>query len=125
MTDRSTSASQQSASDRLLWFGVAAGPAAWSLLLLVSYAMAEFLVCDVDYRPAVLVLAVIAGLTAIAGGFAAWRAWQQLGDDASNESDAIASRQGFMAISGVSLSVLTLIGIVYLVLPMIWIEPCA
>jgi hypothetical protein len=95
-----------------LWFGLVAAPAAWTVAELVGYIVASN-DCSRG-NPVVVGLSALMAVLAAAGLFVALR---NLG--------AGESRERFMALSGVLVSALLLLNIVYFGVPPFLVNPCS
>lgn len=120
-----TTAETHEPSERQLWFGVAAGPIAWSVQLLVNYGFASAFACELGWTWLIYSVTLVAAAITLAGAIVAWRAWNVRGEDAGSALKGIKSRQGFMAALGFSISLLTLTGIVLNGVPPFVIGVCA
>jgi hypothetical protein len=111
-------------SDRPLWYGLFAGPVAWGLQLLFLCGAVSWFACDMGWSWLLNVISIVAAGIAVSGMLVALRAWQKLDEGFSLSIHAFGSRPGFMAISGVMLSLLCLIGIVFAGVPNVVIGGC-
>lgn len=107
-----------------LWFGVLAGPLAWTVHLLLSYALLP-VACSTGIGWVLHAVTLLtAGVTAWAG-LVAYRRWQRHRDD---PRDGVRGpRSGwrrFMALSGVALSALFFVVILLEGLPVAIVSPC-
>jgi hypothetical protein len=128
----------RAATPAALWFGLFGAPAVWSLQLLASYALvahgcypdAEPLALPVVPALRALVLGTGAAALAVAllAGGSAWRSWRATrhGEDGGEEVllDASDGRTRFMALAGILLSAVFLLGIVMNVVPLLLLSPC-
>lgn len=121
-----------------LWFGLFGAPLAWSLQLLLGYALVAhscFPATDPRMTPAsgglwtvVLIAGVVAAVVAAAAAVTAWRSWrltryEHHGDD-HVLLEAEEGRTRFMALAGMLLSAIFLFGIVMNALPLFLVSPC-
>lgn len=121
-----------------LWFGLFGGAAAWSLQLLASYALVAH-GCYPDAEP--MAMPVVPGLktlvlgtgaaalaVALLAGGSAWRSWRATQHEDESRHDpqheAGAGRMRFMALAGMLLSAVFVLGIVMNVVPLLLLSPC-
>jgi hypothetical protein len=121
-----------------LWFGLFGAPVAWSLQLLASYALVAH-GCYPDAEP--MTMPVVPGLrtlvlgtgaaalaVAVLAGGSAWRSWRatQREHAGGHESllEAGEGRTRFMALAGMLLSAVFMLGIVMNVVPLLMLRPC-
>lgn len=121
-------------SNRRLWFGTAGPIAAWVVEGMTSFVFSDY-ACDQGkpLAPAMsrggvvtilIVLAVLMLLLALAAGVVSWRSWREL-SRAPKVADAEARGRGeFMALSGIFISVVFSIAIVWSGLGPILLGPC-
>jgi hypothetical protein len=87
-----------------LWYGILAGPAAWTLQLAISYPLAQ-LSCHAQFRSqhpfTMQVIALAALLTIVSGGATAWHALKAVPADAASDGGRSIDRTRFMAGLGV------------------------
>ncbi len=122
---------------RALWFGLYGAPAAWSVQVLVGFAMSAH-GCYPRAIPlaspvigvraiALLVTAVAAGL-AIAAGVTALVSWRTTREEMDGREEALLEigdgRTRFMALSGVLVSILFLLAIGLSYLSIAVVPPC-
>lgn len=105
-----------------LWFGVLAGPLAWTAHLLLSYPLV-YVACGVGWWGMALLNAITlaTALLAVAGGVVGWRSWRRAGPGA----DPPAGSVRFMGRSGVLLSALFLFAILLEGAPNLALSPCS
>jgi hypothetical protein len=133
-----SAAAVRSVTPAALWFGLFGAPVAWSLQLLASYALVAH-GCYPDAEP--MTMPVVPGLRALvlgtgaaalavallAGG-SAWRSWRatQHEHDGGHEAllEAGEGRTRFMALAGMMLSAVFVLGIVMNVVPLLLLRPC-
>ena len=121
-----------------LWFGLFGAPAAWSMQLMVNYALTAH-GCYPGSEPRatpdfgglstlVLVISVAALTVAAAAGGAAWRSWRasrtEHPGDHAYPLETGAGRTRFMALAGLLLSGLFLLGVVMATIPLFFVPPC-
>jgi hypothetical protein len=106
-----------------LWFGLLAGPIAWSLHLLVSYALVS-VVCATGLMILLHLVALVTALVALAAGVVAWRCWQATGAREPASRRGRVSRRAWMAFSGVVLSGLFLLSILVGGAASFFLSPC-
>jgi hypothetical protein len=121
-----------------LWFGLFGAAVAWSLQLLASYALVAH-GCYPDAEP--MTMPVVPGLrtlvlgtgaaalaVALLAGGSAWRSWRatQHEDEGRHEAlhEAGEGRMRFMALAGMLLSAVFVLGIVMNVVPLLLLRPC-
>jgi hypothetical protein len=104
-----------------LWFGIFIGPMAWAADSGLSYGLTQW-ACAVDSSPLLLVLSALAFGAALAGLFAALRAYRELRSSPGIASTADPSR--FLAISGVVLSSASLLLIIAAAIPRLFVNLC-
>jgi hypothetical protein len=121
-----------------LWFGLFGAPAVWSLQLLASYALVAH-GCYPDAEP--MTMPVIPGLTtfvlgtgaaalavALLAGGLAWRSWRTTRHEHQGEHEALLEagegRRRFMALAGILLSAVFVLGIVMNAVPVLLLRPC-
>jgi hypothetical protein len=121
-----------------LWFGLFGAPAVWSLQLLASYALVAH-GCYPDAEPMTipvvpglrtLVLAAGAAALAVAllAGGRAWQSWRAMRHEHQDEHEGLleisAGRTRFMALAGMLLSAVFVLGIVMNIVPVLLLRPC-
>jgi hypothetical protein len=121
-----------------LWFGLFGAPVAWSLQLLASYALvahgcypdAEPMTMPVvpGLRTLVLGTGVAALALALLAGGSAWRSWRATQHEHDDGHEALLEagegRTRFMALAGMMLSAVFVLGIVMNVVPLLLLRPC-
>jgi hypothetical protein len=121
-----------------LWFGLFGAPVAWSLQLLASYALvahgcypdAEPMTMPVipGLRALVLATGVAALAVALLAAGAAWRSWRAAQHEHKGGHEALLEagegRTRFMALSGMLLGAVFVLGIVMNVVPLLLLRPC-
>lgn len=131
MKGRGPRSNEGGVSGRALWFGLLAGPVAWSLHVVAAAGLSS-LICAAgqgaaatgSVRLALGLLSVAAlGVTA-AGIFAGSRSWQASGDTHHWRDSGGRSRVAFMAIAGILVGTLSLAGILYGTMPIFLASPC-
>jgi hypothetical protein len=90
----------------LLWSGWVVGPAAWSLHLMASYLLVEW-VCLTDNEWALHAVTLATALLSAAGAWVAWRQWTLAGRRWPGAGIQRAERIRFMTVVGLLLSVLS------------------
>jgi hypothetical protein len=106
----------------LLWTGWLVGPVAWTLHLMVSYLMVEW-VCETGGEWALHAVTLATALMAAAGAWVAWGQWTAAGRQWPRGGGGI-ERVRFMAVSGVVISVLMLLIILAEGVPNFILNPC-
>jgi hypothetical protein len=121
-----------------LWFGLFGAPVAWSLQLLASYALVAH-GCYPDAQP--MTMPVVPGLktlvlgtgvaalaVALLAGGSAWRSWRATRHEPEGEHEALLEagegRTRFMALAGLLLGAVFVLGIVMNVVPLLLLRPC-
>lgn len=121
-----------------LWFGVFGAPLVWSLQLLLGYSLVAhscFPGAEPRATPVIgglwsilLVVSVGAAVVALAAGGTAWRSWrmtrQEHRGDHGELLEVAEGRTRFMALAGMLLSSLFLLGIVLNALPLFLVPAC-
>jgi hypothetical protein len=115
---------QDRVSERPLWFGLFGGPLAWGAQLLLMYGSVSWFACDMGWEWLLHIITIVAAVVAVSSILVALRTWQQLDEGFSLSVHGIGSRKGFMAITGVLLSSLCLIGIAFAGVPNVVIGGC-
>jgi hypothetical protein len=121
-----------------LWFGLFGAPAAWSVQLMANYALTAH-GCFPGSEPRatpyfgglstlVLVISAAALAVAAAAGGAAWRSWRTTRAEHPGGHEHLletgAGRTRFMALAGLLLSGLFLLGVVMAAIPLFLVPPC-
>ena len=119
---------------RLLWFGLVAGPAAWALHVSIVAAFSGWACADGTLALGPVseggVRLILAGLTVlaigigIAGMIVAWRNWKWARNGSQGTEATSANTAGFMAVSGLLVGSLSLLGMIYAVVPQVFVEEC-
>ncbi len=117
-----------------IWYGFSAGPAAWTLQGLVAVIVsAQFCPADVpnwgllDQNGVRLVLGLITlGLLAVAisGGLVSLRNWHRLAGDLELARAEGRTREAFMSLGGVLMSIVFSLGILWAGIPLIMLQVC-
>jgi hypothetical protein len=114
-------------SEAPLWFGLASGPAAWSLHELFGWFFGAR-VCSPLTLPAVRL--IVAGLTAAAlaialgGAAVSWRTWQRATESAGPPGAEAWDRTVFMAMGGFLVSAVSVVALVWAGLPSLLLDTC-
>ncbi|MFM0436081.1 hypothetical protein PQQ84_06460 [Paraburkholderia strydomiana] len=120
----------------MMLFGLLGAAAAWGLQTEVGETLAAQ-ACYPHRRalpapqwswlmPALNAMSIVALLVGIAGVWVAWRSWRiARPDPAASVSDTTAGRTGFLAMAGLILSVLFLVGLVTAGLAVLLVSPCS
>jgi hypothetical protein len=121
-----------------LWFGLFGAPAAWSVQLMLNYALVAH-ACFPAMSPRAtplygalwvvqLVASIAAALVAVLAGITALRGWRRSREEHHGGHEVLLERgEGrtrFMVVSGIMLSTIFLFGIVMSALPLFLVSPC-
>jgi hypothetical protein len=90
--------------ERMLWFGVFAGPAAWFLDLGFSYSLAQH-VCSTGHEYLLHLITALCFVLALLGLLAAFVANREIPDQASHEGGSVLDRSRFLAYMGYIFSI--------------------
>jgi hypothetical protein len=108
----------------VLWFGLLAGPLAWSAALLANYALSS-VACAEWVTWLLHGVTVVALAVAGAAGWAARAAWRQMKVPQEREpTEATHARARLMAIGGVAMSIWFAVVIAATGIPVLILEPC-
>jgi hypothetical protein len=121
-----------------LWFGLFGAPVAWSLQLLSSYALVAHgcypaavpraMPIVAGLRTVVLGGGGVALLIALVAGGIAWRSWGAMRGEPHGANEGMLKtgedRTRFMALAGILLSAVFLLGIVMNAIPVVLLRPC-
>lgn len=110
--------------DRVLWFGVLAGPFAWALQQQVNY-MITASACEAGERWWLHAVSFAALLLAAAGGFVSWRMFQRFGEGPIDQGEIRNTRARFMAVWGIAFSAFFTLVIVATEIPVWILGACA
>lgn len=83
-----------------LWFGMLAGPIAWSVRLLVSYPLVP-VACARGGDLLLHLVTLATALVALAAGLVSWRRWRRAGETGQAGAGERRRRDRFMALFGV------------------------
>lgn len=119
--DRSQDSEQ--VGEAALWWGALAGPIAWSLHLLVSYALVQP-ACSRGLEVVLWVVSAVTLCLAAVGGVVAWRSWSTIGGGNDFSLRAVSGRRAFMAAFGVIACVLFAAGIILASVPLLFLGAC-
>jgi hypothetical protein len=114
------------------WFGVSAGPVLWSGRLPVSYILVA-IGCKTGFiRPEIVglsgieipvaLVSIVAVLISLVAAGISWRNWRRLKN--SNGRNGIRDRSWFMAVSGMTLSILFAAVMLVETAPIFVLAPC-
>jgi hypothetical protein len=106
----------------LLWFAVLAGPVAWALDELISYAAVKP-VCFADARFTLTVIN-LAALALVAAGALAARSCLSKLTGATDDGPRRVDRSYFMAVGAIGLNALIALLIVFATIPHFVLSPC-
>jgi hypothetical protein len=118
-------AMRRSPSNLELWFSILAGPAAWAAHLSIEYFLTTAK-CELsagDVGVAVMVSTIVVFGLASAGLVVGILGLRSTPEASAHHSKEI-QRRRFMATSGMILSLLFLVGLVFATIPVIFLEPC-
>ena len=105
-----------------LWLGLASGPVAWALDLLIGYALVKP-VCRADARFTLVAVSAAALLVTAAGWWLSWRCLQQL-RNAHPTGGHPEDRSQMLALAGVVLNALLALLIVTAAVSQFLLSPC-
>ena len=114
----------------LLWFGVLAGPAAWSVEIIVGYGVEE-IACSagsaseeiegVGVEPIIVMLTLFLGAVTAAAGLLAFGYWRRL---RASRGAAAEGRAEWMAIAGIATSAIFLVLILVNLFSVVFLGVC-
>lgn len=107
----------------LLWTGWVVGPVAWSLHLMVSYLLVEW-VCLTGNAWALHAVTLVTALVSAAGAAVAWRQWSVVGRRWPRAGIHRVERTRFLAVGGLVMSVLSTLVILAEGIPNFILWPC-
>ena len=122
-----------------LWIGFLGGPTLWSVHLIASEVVVSAacstgqrgfysftLLGTAGWRVVFLLFTAVLLLLAVGADAVAFRSWRatRVGTRLTGEADGAAGRSGWMAMAGILLSSLFLVGIVLEGLPVFWFGGC-
>ena len=129
MSEQTVTSTAESRRSIGLWFGVLAGPAAWSLQILVGYS-AEEIACSagsqtetlvgVSIEAFILVLHIALTAVTVLAGLVSYRCWRAT----AHGDSSTGGRARWMALAGMMVSVLFAIVIVSGFLPTLFLDSC-
>ena len=105
-----------------LWFAVLAGPIAWAMNQELSYLFVPW-ACATGTRLMLHVVTIAALLLSLAGSVVGWQSWRKSGDSDDAAGSAI-GRSRFMALGGMTLSVMFAVVILAQGFPSFLLSPC-
>jgi hypothetical protein len=106
-----------------LWTGILAGPLAWALNLLISYALVKW-TCD-QGQPAILNLVTLAAVVLVStGATVSWAALQRTRFDTPSDGGLPRQRARFMALLGLATSAFFFLVIVAGAVPQWMLDAC-
>jgi hypothetical protein len=106
-----------------LWWGVLAGPIAFALDEVLSYAIVQHS-CSTGYHWLLHLYTVLALLLCLSGLVAAQWCYRQLPHVASGEGGSVESRSRWMAIYGTASNLAFMVVIIALLIPKWALSPC-
>ena len=106
-----------------LWAGMLIAPLAFLVHLSVNYALVTQL-CQSEHKLASQVVTVLFVIVSAAGGFIAWRNWETAGRKWPGEAATASERSRFMAVVGLLVSALVVLGLVWQLIPQFMFDPC-
>lgn len=118
-----------------LWFGLLAGPVAWSVHLLVGLILVSA-GCGAGYggfslfrlpgwESVLLLFTAALALITAAGGIVAFASWRKTGEGADTNAGGPRGRNGFLAAAGVYTSLIFLAGILLVAIAIATLNNCA
>ncbi|MCU1287087.1 MAG: uncharacterized protein JWO13_3437 [Acidobacteriales bacterium] len=124
MAERSNPLLQNSARrDCALWAGILAGPVAFALDEVVSYAMTQHS-CSTGHVIILHLMGLFALCLIAVGATQAWTVFAKLPEQADQEAGGVLDRSRFMAISGLVLCVGFSILVIAQAIPRFLLSPC-
>ena len=106
-----------------LWAGMLTAPLAFLLHLEINYALVTQL-CQSEHQLALKLVTVLFVLVAAAGGFIAWRNWEAVGREWPGDEATVPERSRFMAVVGLLVSALVVLGLLWQLVPQFIFDPC-
>ena len=106
-----------------LWWGVLAGPIAFALDEVLSYAIVQH-TCSTGHEWLIHLYTVFAALLCLSGLMAARWCYSQLSHSAGTEGGSVESRSRWMAIYGIASSIAFFVVIIALAIPKWALSPC-
>lgn len=106
-----------------LWAGLLVAPMAFLFNLQANYTLTQKL-CPEERISLLHIVTLIFLLMAALGGLIAWRSWKRAGSIWPDESEERIVRNRFMAIVGLMISALCLLGIIAQWIPQLIFSPC-
>jgi hypothetical protein len=106
-----------------LWLGLLIAPLVFLLHLEVNYSLVTQL-CQSTHKIAIHLVTFAAVLVSAAGGFIAWRNWQEAGRKLPGEGAGIIEPSRLMSAVGVFISILFIVILVAQWIPQFIFDPC-
>ena len=106
-----------------LWIGVLTAPLAFLLHLEVNYALVTQL-CQSTHKLSMHLVTLLFLLIAAVGGFIAWRNWEASGRRWPGDAGSVLERSRFMAVVGLLISILIVLGLIAQWIPQFIFDPC-
>jgi hypothetical protein len=107
----------------LLWLGLLAGPTAWALDLLVSYAAVKW-TCSSQHTAALHLITVGALLITAGGAAASWTAFQRTPEPSHEDGPRPVDRGKFMAMLGLLVSAMFALAMIANAVPRMLLDAC-
>lgn len=108
---------------RVVWYGLFAGPLAWTIHLMAAYALVPW-VCDNGHGWILYLISFLSLSIAATGGLAAWQNFKQSGRRWPGEEGDVGTRSLFMATMGIILGSLFSVVIIAQSIPIFMMNPC-
>jgi hypothetical protein len=105
------------------WTGLLAGPLAWGLHMQANLSLVPW-VCKHGGEIYIHLVTILALVITAAGAYAAWRIWQEGGEEKANGGGDILSRARFMGALGLMTSAMFFLVIIAQEIPGFFFQPC-
>jgi hypothetical protein len=107
----------------LLWLGLLAGPTAWALDLLISYAAVKW-TCSSQHTAALHLITVGALLITAGGAAASWTVFQRTPEPSHADGPRPVDRGKFMAMLGLLVSAMFALAMIANAVPRVLLDAC-
>ena len=121
--ERSDKKFSQTGGQLLLWTGVLLAPVVWATQMEINYLLVPY-ACMTGHRVALYLVTLAALILAAAGGFIAWRNWQEAGREWPDDAGDARTRSRFMAVLGLLTSSMFFLVILAQGIPDFILHPC-